>query len=183
MLRGRSSLVPARPRAFCSHPIIAPRSFAMQHAPTCQPNAGVVRSPRSSRGILLAVLPVLLLVDVEAGKLVRAWGKRGKGDGEFHQPGGIVLRPDGTLYVTDQCNHRVQKFTREGKFLGKWGAYGSKPGQFGAPEPAGSRFGGPHFLTQDSKGRLYTTEGARGRVQQLSAEGQPLLAWGDKGNQ
>jgi hypothetical protein len=124
-----------------------------------------------------------LMVFTESGKLLREWGKRGKGDGEFHQPGGIVLRKDGTLFVADQCNHRVQKFTKEGKFLGKWGEHGDKPGQFGAPEHAGSRFGGPHFLAQDSKGRLYTTEGVASRVQQLSPDGKPLLAWGDKGDQ
>jgi tripartite motif-containing protein 71 len=122
-------------------------------------------------------------VYTETGKLVREWGKPGKGDAEFSGPGGIVLGPGGTVYVADQNNHRVQRFTTEGKFLGKWGEHGSKPGQFGGPEPAGSRFAGPHFLALDSKGRLYTTEGALGRVQQFSAEGKPLLAWGDKGNQ
>jgi DNA-binding beta-propeller fold protein YncE len=119
----------------------------------------------------------------EAGKVVRQWGKRGKGDGEFNQPGGIVLGRDGTVWVADQGNHRIQKFTAEGKFLGKWGKHGKKAGQFGGEEPAGSRFAGPHFLALDSKGRLYTTEGVAGRVQQFSAEGKALLAWGDKGNQ
>ncbi len=122
-------------------------------------------------------------VYTEAGKLVRQWGKRGKGDGEFHQPGGIVLAPGGTLYVADQCNHRVQKFTRDAKFLGKWGKHGTGPGEFGGPDRPGSRFAGPHLLARDSKGRLYTTEGAVGRVQQLTAEGKPLRAWGDKGQQ
>ena len=117
------------------------------------------------------------------GKLVREWGKKGVGDGEFDQPGGILLAPDGTVYVADQCNHRIQHLTPEGKFLAKWGDHGSKPGQFDGLEPAGSRFGGPHFLAQDSRGRLYTTEGSLGRVQQFSSEGKPLLAWGDKGDQ
>ena len=127
---------------------------------------------------------------------MREWGKKGnspagwaggftsgKGSGEFDQPGGIVLNSDGTLFVTDQCNHRVQKFTRAGKFLTKWGEYGDKSGQFGAPEVKGSRFAGPHFLARDSLGRLYTTEGVPGRVQVLSPEGKPLAAWGDKGDQ
>lgn len=118
----------------------------------------------------------------EDGKLVREWGKRGKSDGEFDQPGGMVLTPDGILFVTDQCNHRVQKFTVEGKFLGKWGEHGTKPGQFDGTMPAGSRFGGPHFLAMDSKSRLYTTEGMLGRVQQLTTDGKPLLAWGNKGD-
>lgn len=122
-------------------------------------------------------------VYTEDGKLVREWGKKGKDDGEFNQPGGIVLGPEATLYVTDQCNHRVQKFTTAGKFLAQWGEYGKQPGQFGEPDPPGSRFGGPHLIARDSRGRLYTTEGTAGRVQQFSAEGKPLAAWGDKGTQ
>jgi sugar lactone lactonase YvrE len=116
----------------------------------------------------------------ESGAVVRQWGKRGVGDGEFDQPGGIVVHADGTLYVADQCNHRIQHFTLNGQFLGKWGSHGSLPGRFGGAEPAGSRFAGPHFLSQDSQGRLYTTEGVLGRVQQLSPEGRPLSAWGNK---
>lgn len=124
-----------------------------------------------------------LAVYKDDGTLVREWGKRGIDKGEFHQPGGIVLQRDGTLFVTDQCNHRVQKFTINGEFLNAWGEHGSMPGQFGGPELKGSRFGGPHFLSQDREGRLYTTEGVMGRVQQLSPEGKPLAAWGDKGDE
>ncbi len=124
-----------------------------------------------------------LVVYSQTGEVVREWGRRGTAAGEFHQPGGIVIRPDGTLFVADQCNHRVQHFTLDGKFLGLWGGHGSLPGRFGGSEAAGSRFAGPHFLAQDSKGRLYTTEGVLGRVQQLSPEGRPLAAWGSKGSE
>lgn len=119
----------------------------------------------------------------ESGKLLREWGKRGAGDGELRQPGGIVLAPGGTVYVADQGNHRVQVFETDGRFRAHWGEHGSGPGQFGGNETKGSRFGGPHFLARDSKGRLYTTEGTMGRVQQFSAEGKPLRVWGDKGDQ
>ena len=122
-------------------------------------------------------------VYTDDGKLVREWGKRGTGDGEFNQPGGIVLTSGGVVYVADQCNHRIQKFTKDGKFLGKWGEHGEKPGQFGGPDSPGSRFAGPHFLALDRKGRIYTTEGVYGRVQQFFADGKPLSAWGDKGTQ
>ena len=117
------------------------------------------------------------------GKLIRQWGAKGPADGELSSPGGILLAADGHVYVADQRNHRIQKFTREGKFLAKWGQHGSNPGQFGGQETLGSRFAGPHFLAQDSKGRFYTTEGADGRIQQLTSDGNPLAAWGDKGDQ
>ena len=114
------------------------------------------------------------------GKLLREWGKKGTGDGEFNQPGGIVIRADGSLVIVDQCNHRIQVFNSEGKFLRKWGEHGIKPGQFGGLEPAGSRFAGPHFISQDSKGRLYTSEGVLGRIQQFDRDGTPTAVWGDK---
>jgi sugar lactone lactonase YvrE len=124
-------------------------------------------------------------VYTKAGMLVRSWGTGAKasGDGELNQPGGIVFLADGTLIVADQGNHRLQRFDREGKFLGKFGQHGDQPGQFGGGFNAGSRFGGPHFVSRDSKGRLYTTEAGMGRVQQLSPDGQPLLAWGNKSDE
>lgn len=117
-----------------------------------------------------------LQVYSEDGRLLREWGKRGAEDGDLRQPGGIVLAPGGNVYVADQGNHRIQIFDSVGKFWGKWGEHGSRPGQFGGNGPKGSRFGGPHFLARDGKGRLYTTEGTMGRVQQFSAEGKPLRA-------
>ena len=119
----------------------------------------------------------------EDGKLIREWGKNGAGDGELSQPGGIVFAKDGTLLVADQGNHRIVKFTPEGKFLARWGEHGTLPGQFGGAEPKGSRFAGPHFISLDSRGRMYTTEGTPGRVQQLSADGAPLGSWGSTGDE
>lgn len=124
-----------------------------------------------------------IVVYSPTGQVVREWGRHGSGEGEFIQPGGIVVRRDGTLYVADQCNHRVQHFTLDGRFLGQWGGHGSLPGRFGGAERPGSRFAGPHFLSQDSEGRLYTTEGVLGRVQQLTPEGRPVSAWGSKGSE
>ncbi len=116
----------------------------------------------------------------KSGELVRQWGAKGSGDGEFFQPGGVVLRSNGNVLVADQCNHRIQEFTSLGEFVGKWGEHGAELGQFGGPEPAGSRFAGPHFLAQDSQGRLYTTEAALGRIQQFDERGKAMASWGSK---
>jgi DNA-binding beta-propeller fold protein YncE len=112
------------------------------------------------------------------GSLVRQWGQKGNGDGQFDQPGGIAVAPDGTIYVADQVNRRIQRFTPEGRLLCKWGEYGDKPGQFDGRAPKSGRVGGPNFVAVDPQGYVYTTEAALGRVQKFTADGQPLLAFG-----
>lgn len=114
------------------------------------------------------------------GDLLREWGTKGTGDGEFQLPGSISLGPDDLLYVPDQGNSRVQKFTREGKFVGKWGELGSAPGQFGGGQSAGGRFAGPQFVAFDRQGNVYTTDAALDRVQKFTAEGKLLGFWGDE---
>ena len=112
------------------------------------------------------------------GELLREWGGKGTGDGEFQLPGSVALGPDGLLYVPDQGNSRVQKFTREGKFVGKWGELGKEPGQFGGGQPAGGRFAGPQFVAFDRAGNVYTTDAALDRIQKFTPEGKLLAFWG-----
>jgi DNA-binding beta-propeller fold protein YncE len=121
-----------------------------------------------------------------SGELVREWGKFGTGDGKFDLPGGIVIAPEGRVYVADQCNRRVQVFDKQGKFLSKWGRLGFGAGEFGGDAHPRAFFAGPTFLALDRAGNVYTTEAplARGRaepltrVQKFTADGKHLLTFG-----
>ena len=48
------------------------------------------------------------------------WGSYGTGQGEFDEPAGVALAPNGNVYVVDSYNQRIQYFTPTGSFLGQW---------------------------------------------------------------
>jgi DNA-binding beta-propeller fold protein YncE len=54
------------------------------------------------------------------GRLLQSWGEPGSGPGQFHVPHGLAVGRDGTVYVADRENSRVQLFTAAGAFLGEW---------------------------------------------------------------
>jgi len=54
------------------------------------------------------------------GRLVKYWGDRGTGPGQFHTPHNIVIDNEGHLYVADRSNSRIEVFDTDGKFLRQW---------------------------------------------------------------
>jgi hypothetical protein len=50
------------------------------------------------------------------GKFIKLVGRKGAGPGEYRQPNGMRLAPDGTLWVNDHRNGRYVVFTPEGEF-------------------------------------------------------------------
>ncbi len=55
-------------------------------------------------------------------------GRKGTLDGEFNEPWGIAVAPDGTIWVADTWNHRLQQFTPDLQFLRKFGEFGESGG-------------------------------------------------------
>ncbi|NSW76760.1 MAG: PKD domain-containing protein [Candidatus Atribacteria bacterium] len=76
-------------------------------------------------------------------------------------PSGIVLDQEGNLYVADAMG-RIQKFDREGKFLGTFVE--------GLEKPSG--------LACDREGNLYAAETGASRVTKLDREGKRVLTFG-----
>jgi DNA-binding beta-propeller fold protein YncE len=54
------------------------------------------------------------------GRLLGSWGEPGSGPGQFHLPHGLAVDSDGTVYVADRENSRIQLFTAEGAYRGEW---------------------------------------------------------------
>jgi DNA-binding beta-propeller fold protein YncE len=54
------------------------------------------------------------------GRLLFSWGEPGDGPGQFRLPHGIAVDRQGTVYVADRENSRIQLFTPDGTYLSEW---------------------------------------------------------------
>jgi DNA-binding beta-propeller fold protein YncE len=54
------------------------------------------------------------------GILIKHWGERGTGRGEFNTPHSIVIDRQGNLIVADRQNGRIQTFDTDGNFKQEW---------------------------------------------------------------
>jgi DNA-binding beta-propeller fold protein YncE len=95
-------------------------------------------------------------------------GRLGTGDDGLRRPRGIAIDRNGTLFVADTANHRVQRFSTQGEPLGPWGSIGSDPGEFILPSS----------LAFDSHGNLFVADTGNHRIQKLDPDGRPLAQWG-----
>ena len=61
------------------------------------------------------------------------FGEQGQQPGQFSNPNALSISPDGTLYIVDTGNSRIQLFTLKGKFIRSVGGFGFKNDQFDKP--------------------------------------------------
>jgi YD repeat-containing protein len=92
-------------------------------------------------------------------------------EGPFKSPGDVAVDAQGNLWVLDKGNNRVQKFSPQGSFLAKFGAYGTGDGQFNRPTA----------IAIAANGDLLITDAGNTRVQRFSASGAYLSKFGSKG--
>lgn len=98
----------------------------------------------------------------------------GHKDGQFNQPRAIAMTPDGGFAVLDAGNGRVELFDKDGKFLKKFGSFGSGNGQFGLA----SSNGGPTGIAVDSQGNIYVSDTWNYRIEKFDKDGNFVKAWG-----
>ena len=98
--------------------------------------------------------------------------------GTLNEPWGVAVGPDGSVYVSDTWNHRIQKFTAEGKPVKAWGQYGQP-----APEDPTtlSSFWGPRGIAVDSQGRVFVADTGNKRIAVFDEDGNYITEFGGAG--
>lgn len=112
------------------------------------------------------------VLDALSGALLFDIGKRGTEPGQFNLPRDAAVAPDGSLYVVDGGNFRVEKFSADGKFLNTFGSIGRQSGQFSRPKE----------ITVDKNGNIYVVDTAFGNFQIFNSDEKLLLAVGSRSN-
>lgn len=112
------------------------------------------------------------------GRFIRQWGHTGKKGyveaGWFNYPIDVAVAPNGTLYVADGYNDRIQVFGPDGRFLRKWGGpfaanvRGTFNGWFRTPTGVAL---GPH-------GNVFVADQENDRIQKFTPQGKFLTAFG-----
>jgi DNA-binding beta-propeller fold protein YncE len=117
------------------------------------------------------------------GRFLTMWGANG-GDGsygarpgELSDPRGIDADRHGFVYVADHGNHRIQKFSSDGRLLAVWGRNGGDGSAGSGP----GEFEQPRGVTTDSAGNVYVAEKLNHRIQKLSPDGRFVTCWGKNG--
>jgi sugar lactone lactonase YvrE len=80
----------------------------------------------------------------------------------FYMPSAVVVDGAGNLFVLDTGNHRIQKFSPEGKYMATYGRQGQGPGEFTYPA----------WLALDGKGFIYVSDPNNQRIQVLTPDGK-----------
>lgn len=103
---------------------------------------------------------------------IGGWGSL---SGQFSSPTGIALDSSGNIWVADNGNNRVEKFSSSGSFLSQF------PCASGACTPSaanGQLGGGPSGIAIDSGGNIWVADYNNYRVEKFSSSGTFLLGIG-----
>jgi predicted membrane-bound mannosyltransferase/DNA-binding beta-propeller fold protein YncE len=148
------------------------------------------------RGIAVAPDGSLYVVEMQNGRishfdksglLLQSWGSSSPGclypgapppdvpTNTFCQPWDAAVSPDGRwIYVADTWNHRIMKFTADGKFVKAW----ARP-NYGQEDPSG--IWGPRGITVDAQGRVFVTDTGNKRIVFFDADGNAIGQIGSPG--
>jgi sugar lactone lactonase YvrE len=148
---------------------------------------------RRSLAVSLALVCALAALAVPAAASAAfgplgAFGTIGVGAGELESPGNLAVSPDGSIYVADYSNNRVDVFGTDGSFRFAFGANvdpaggnvctpasGCRPGE-SSGGAGGMKF--PESVALDEEGNVYVADTSNSRIDVFTADGAFIRAFG-----
>jgi tripartite motif-containing protein 71 len=114
-----------------------------------------------------------LVVFDTGGHLLRAIGQNGSGPGQLNFPYGVATDSAGRVFVADDLNHRVVRFSSAPlyPYKGRWGSYGTAPG----------RLAYPRGIAVDAQGNVYVANTGNDRIDVYDKGGALLRSFGASG--
>lgn len=123
---------------------------------------------------------------------VRTWGFHSKIEGlwELYERGGdsvpfaVAADAAGNVYVADDANNRIQKFTADGVSITQWGRTGRRDwnaDESGQEDEMEGRFFEPRGIAVDAAGHVYVADAGNHRIQKFDADGRFVSQWGGPG--
>lgn len=117
------------------------------------------------------------------GTIITKWGSMSVGDDDegkedrrgldtpLSHPHGNKIDENGNIYVTDQNNQRVVKFSNNGTFITSWGSQGEGNGEFNMPWD----------VAVDKNDHVYVPDYGNNRIQIFSDDGTFIREFGTEG--
>ncbi len=107
----------------------------------------------------------------------RVFGTSGNSEGQLTMPRGLAVAPDGSIFVADANNHRIQKFSADGAFLLTWGSYATAE----SGNAPGGTFNEPWGIAVGKDGSVYVADTWNHRIQKFNSQGKFITMWGVPG--
>ena len=132
----------------------------------------------NSKGHMVVIERATYCISVltSEGEKILSFGSQGSERGQLNHPCGVTVDLNDCIYVTDTSNHRLQKYTSEGKFLqGVGGSSGKSSKHLKFNSPAGICFNQTNYL-------LYVCDQLNHRIIALTADLIVVRCFGEKGS-
>jgi DNA-binding beta-propeller fold protein YncE len=111
------------------------------------------------------------VLDKNTGDVILTFSEVGSEPGQLFHPTSLAIGDDGSVYVTDTSNFRLQQFNADGEFIRVIGTQGSRPGTFSRPKG----------IALGHERHIYVVDAAFQNIQVIAPDGGAVMAFGEPG--